>query len=71
MNSLDRKLALDVYHEYRPSIEAADRADLEALVMVMLQQRSVDGLDGRMWNAELHIYFETAILSMIERIKTK
>ena len=51
-------------------LAAADRADLEALVMVMIQKRAVDGLNDRRWDAGAHLYFELATVSILQKVKS-
>ena len=70
LGDISRQYALEQYKTWRDSIAAADRADLEALVMVMIQKRAVDGMNGRRWDAGGHLYFELATVSMLQKIKS-
>lgn len=63
-----RQFAVERFYEFRPAIEAADRADLEALAILLLQKRAVDGLNGRRWSAGAHLYFEDAVNSMMTKL---
>ena len=57
--------------EYRGLLETANRADLEALAMLLIQKRAVDGLNGRQWNAGAHLFFEDAVVSILSLIKNQ
>ncbi len=63
-----RLYALEVFREYRTALENADRADLEALAILLIQKRAVDGLNGRRC---AHLYFEDAVTSILEKVKIK
>jgi hypothetical protein len=65
-SSLD--FAMQNYEKYREMIAHCDLPDLEALAMLLIQKRSVDGLDGRRWDAMAHSFFEDAVKSMLEKI---
>lgn len=70
LGDISRQYALEQYRIWRDSIAAADRADLEALVMVLIQKRAVDGLNDRRWDAGAHLYFELATVSMLQKVKS-
>ena len=65
-----RLYALEIFREYRTALEIADRADLEALAILLIQKRAVDGLNGRRWDAGAHLYFEDAVTSILEKVKS-
>jgi hypothetical protein len=62
---VSREYALEQHGKYRQQLEDCDRSTLEALAMLLIQKRSVDGLNGRHWNAGAHRYFEDAVESMM------
>lgn len=62
---VSREYALEQHRKYRQQLEDCDRATLEALAMLLIQKRSVDGLNGRRWDAGAHLYFDDAVESMI------
>jgi len=65
-----RQFALEHYRVWRNTIANADRADLEALVMVLIQKRAVDGLNDRRWDAAAHLYFELATVAMLKKVSS-
>jgi hypothetical protein len=38
--------------------------------MLLIQKRAVDGINGRRWDAGAHLYFEDAVVSILERVKS-
>lgn len=66
-----RQYALAVEREHRNLLASADRSDLEVLTMLLIQQRAVDGLNGRRWDAVAHRYFEDSAMSIMERVKSQ
>lgn len=65
-----RLYALEVFREHRTALKTADRADLEALAILLIQKRAVDGLNGRRWDAGAHLYFEDAVTSILAKLKS-
>ena len=66
-----REFALEQHRRFQPVLESADRCDLEHLAMMLLQKRSVDGLNGRHWDASAHLYFEQALVAQLTRLNTE
>lgn len=63
-----REFALAEYRRFDPLIRNADRPDLEALAAMLLQKRSVDGLNGRRWDASAHLCFEEAVDALLRAL---
>ena len=64
-----REFALEQHRRFDPMLADAGRPDLEHLALMLLQKRSVDGLNGRHWDASAHLYFETAVASILRRLE--
>lgn len=65
-----RPYALAVYREWRDKIASEDRRVLEALTMLLLQKRSVDGGGNRPWDASAHRFFSEAVDSFLSNMAT-
>lgn len=63
-----RLRALSVRDQWQDRIETAERSDLNALCLLLIQKREVDGLNGRVWDASAHLYFEESALSLMDKI---
>lgn len=63
-----REFALAEHRRFDPMLRDADRTDLETLAALLLQKRSVDGLNGRRWDASAHLYFEDAVAAILRRL---
>lgn len=63
-----REVALRIYRQWRDKIEAEQKPLLEALLMLFLQQREVDGRCDRMWSAVSYSYFSNRIDAVLESI---
>jgi hypothetical protein len=63
--------AVEMYNKWRGVLASADQSDLETLVMLMMQARRVDGIDGRKWDAQSHRFFSESIESTLDSIITK
>jgi hypothetical protein len=66
-----REFALEQHRRFEPMLDSADRSDFEHLALMLLQKRSVDGLNGRHWDAGAHLYFEDAVGAILRRLEGK
>lgn len=63
-----QQFARRVYDECEPVINNACRRDVEFLVMLLLQKRSVDGYQNRRWDADAHLFFEMQIQDLLKQM---
>lgn len=68
LSEVGRQLALEEHRRFEPLLDRADQAELKLLAMMLLQKRSVDGLNGRRWDAGAHLFFEDAVEALLRSL---